>query len=556
MHSAEDTARIATQHVRVGRLQEARKCLEQSLGAYGKRADWLSLLGRICRRQSDFAAAIEYTQQSIAASSDSAIEYARLAEVYHDAGLISQAQQACEKALELNPQLFEAHVNLMAILSTRGEWLLAEEYGLSALRIAPNSAIVYFNLGMVCSKQGAHERAVEHYRQALLLTPEDADTLCQLGNELSVLGDLDSAASHWKRALKSDPTCVSALEGLAGLAMHPDTGVDADELEANWAELESGKLSSEQQARVEFALGRLHDSQGRYDQAFSYFEKANELSRANFQSQGQMQDPDALAGFVDRICEICTESFFQNGNTAEVDSKLPIFVVGMPRSGTTLVEQIVSSHPEIHGAGELRAISQLVSHCQEQLKQPYPNCLASLNSSLARRFSDRYLEQIFSLAPATKRVVDKMPDNYMHLGLIALCFPGARVIHCRRDLRDVGLSCFIQNFRSVTWATSLQEIGAVAKQYTRLMAHWESVLPSRIYEVCYEQLVADPAIEIPKLVDFCGVEWDDACLRFTKNERPVETASRLQVRLNIYSQSVGRWKNYERHLEPLLVALR
>ena len=240
-----------------------------------------------------------------------------------------------------------------------------------------------------------------------------------------------------------------------------------------------------------------------------------------------------------------------------IDSETPVFVVGLVRSGTTLVEQILASHPQVHGAGERKDIDELATtlHTQMPGTEEYPFCVDKLDSGLARSLAYGFLQRLSRDAGAADRIVDKMPHNYLHLGLISILFPRARIIHCRRDPMDVCASTYFQNFKWMTHAASLDDIAFYHRQYSRLMEHWGQVLPKPMHEVVYEEMVADSEAVSRKLVAACGLDWDERCLTYYRTKRVVQTASKLQVRQPINNRSVGRWTHFQAHLEPLRLAL-
>jgi hypothetical protein len=250
-----------------------------------------------------------------------------------------------------------------------------------------------------------------------------------------------------------------------------------------------------------------------------------------------------------------------------VETDQPVFIVGLPRSGTTLIEQILASHSQVFGAGELPYVAEAFDSLPRVMNRDMSaiECLAQLDRDDARCVAERHLERLREKIPKTishtrvadfpTRIVDKMPDNYLHLGLITAMFPRARIIHCRRDLRDVAVSCWMTQFRQIRWASDLDHIAARFREYQSLVRHWQRVLPAPLLEVDYEETVADLEGVARRLVAGCGLEWQPACLAFHETRRPVRTASVRQVRQPIYTHSVARWKKYERPLASLFARL-
>jgi Sulfotransferase family len=266
---------------------------------------------------------------------------------------------------------------------------------------------------------------------------------------------------------------------------------------------------------------------------------------------------------VDRIMETFSPSIMARLPRARHGSEVPVFIVGMPRSGTTLTEQILAAHPEVFGAGELPALQRVVGLVPAMTGKaaPWPECAARLGQGGVDTLAARYLSEVTRLAPGAARITDKMPQNFLSLGLVALLFPEARVIHCTRDPVDTCLSCYFQGFtQGHGYAFDLATLGAYYRHYRRLMDHWNAVLDipvidMPVMEMRYEAMVADQEAESRRLVDFAGLDWDDACLRFFASDRLAHTASYDQVRRPVYKGSVGRWRRYAAHLGPLLAAL-
>jgi hypothetical protein len=300
-----------------------------------------------------------------------------------------------------------------------------------------------------------------------------------------------------------------------------------------------------------FTLGRVCDRHDAYDEAFAAFALANQLLREDRNAHGTVFDRDKFCDLVtQQIAAVTPPAFVATAGWGD-PSEVPVFVVGMPRSGTSLVEQIAASHKRVFGAGERMEVFGILSALEEGEVDRPP---VKWDRAAVRREATAYVRKLQEIGDGAIRIIDKQPDNILALGQIAVLFPRARVVVCRRDLRDVGLSCHFQYFRDdpLVWTDDLADCGFRARQIERLLDHWRAVLPIPVLEVQYERLVANLETESRRLIDFLGLEWDPACLSFHETDRAVMTASRWQVRQPLYSSSAGRWRHYRRHLGPLL----
>jgi Sulfotransferase family len=315
--------------------------------------------------------------------------------------------------------------------------------------------------------------------------------------------------------------------------------------------LKGGTTAGE--ASLYFTAAELLDRAGRYDEAFSLAAKGNGLYR------GERYDPAAYEHLTYPQIEYFTRERIGSMPKATVRSDKPVFIVGMPRSGTSLVEQILASHPAVHGAGELDFIHHVWVGMLDMLGSnfgQYPKCLDHLTTEQVDGMADVYLAPLVAMKPDAMRITDKMPQNFLHLGLIASLFPGARIIHCMRDPMDTCLSCFMTHFNHPQpFKHDLAQLGHFYRLYEKLMAHWKAVIDLRTLEVSYEEVVANPKEQSRRMVEFLGLPWDDRCLAFHQTKRPCATASVMQVRRPVYNSSVGRWRHYEKHLGRLQTAL-
>ena len=305
---------------------------------------------------------------------------------------------------------------------------------------------------------------------------------------------------------------------------------------------------------LHFALGYSLNARGEYAEAAEHLDRANALQLSEWRKRGQEYDPKEHELLVTRMIAVCTPDFFERVRGFGLESEIPVFVVGLPRSGTTLTEQILASHSQVFGAGEINLVRDTLAGSGGR-GADFIEGFRRLDRETARRLASRHLERLCTLSPQALRIVDKMPDNYLYLGLLASLFPRAKLIHCRRDLRDVAVSCWMTNFEQIRWANDQRHIASRFHEYQRMMEHWRKVLPVPLLEVDYEETVADLEGVARRLVAWCGVEWEPACLDFHQTKRPVSTASTVQVRQPVFRTSVGRWKHYEQSLSTLLSAL-
>ena len=422
------------------------------------------------------------------------------------------------------------------------------------LALQPSHADAWLNLGAAYRRLDRIEDAAACARRVLDLRPEDSRALNNLANALNAQGRLDEAASCYRRALELRPDDAEALYNLVNQQRlndgSPETEADLALLSRQAAALD--RFPAEGQSAILFAIGKMFDARGEADAAFKSLVRANALHRSALKF-----DIGASERLAAAIARRFDAALFERLAGAGSPSDQPVFIVGMPRSGTTLVEQIVSSHPMVHGAGEIGLLPTLVSRMRSPQGTGFPVSAASLSSADLQGLAQAYLGPIQTLGHGAARITDKTIGNFELLGLIHLCLPNARIIHCRRDARDVCVSCFSTRFTGGhSYAYDLQELGRYWRLYDGLMAHWRAVLPpGRILEVDYESLVEDPEASAQRLVSHLGLPWDDACLRFYESPRNVATASFAQVRRPIYKESVGRWRRYAEHLGPLIEAL-
>ena len=509
-------------------------------------------LGMALKNQGTLEEAVACHKRALALAPDCAAAHNNLGIALAELGKSDEAIACYQQALRLQPDYVEAHNNLGIALVEREAFDEGIASYRQALRLKPDFAQAYNNLGAAFKDPAQFDEAIDCYRQALQLQPDYAEAHANLGIALRDQGNLEAATTCFHEALRFQPDLGLAWWYLGQLVDF--SSADIGRLQTLLASSQRGRRNqSDLHRTLAVWLERRQD----YQAAFSHFRQANDLMKQELRQTRRDFDPELLRALIDRQIATFDEAFFQQRRPAGSTTEVPIFVVGMPRSGTTLVEQILSSHSGVVGAGELPFVGQLVNFVARTGASlgGYPGCLPALELANLQELANRYLARLEPIDGSAVRVIDKMPGNLLHLGFIALLFPQARVIHCCRDPLDVCLSCYFQNLSRITCSWSLEDLGFCHREYERMMAHWRQVLPMRMIEVRYEDLVRRQETVSRELVAFCGLEWEERCAAFYQNTRPVHTASALQVRQPIYSTSIGRWRHYEAYLEPLRQAL-
>jgi len=470
-------------------------------------------------------------------------------------GQTNDALPWLKRAVELEPADSTFQEFLAELYMERDEFAEAVPYWERALELSKQErAGTHLSLGWALQEDGRRAEAGEHFRTALRLQPDFAGAQLNIGGLLEEEGELVGAEAAFREALRLQPKFALPHARLATLLRGKLTDADFTALEERLADSELGK---ELRARLSFALAHVLDARGEHARAADALREANAITVE--QKKGSREyTPADHERFVDGLLRVFNSELLTRAAGHGSPSRLPVFVLGLPRSGTTLIEQVLASHSQVHGAGELRLGRQSFESISGVIGKEGPplECVPLLDQGSIVRLAEKHLDKWKELAPGPfPRITDKMPDNYMYMGFLSMLFPNATFIHCRRDLRDVAVSCWMTDFRSIVWANTIDHISSRFKQYHRLMEHWRSVLPVPIHEVDYEETVDDLEAVARRLVAACGLEWEPACLEFHRNERPIRTASVTQVRQPVYKKSVARWKNYEPALGELFAEL-
>jgi tetratricopeptide (TPR) repeat protein len=475
-----------------------------------------------------------------------------LALALKDLDRLDEAAELLRRALSIEARSEKIHVHYASVLLDHKQVDEAAAAAERAVALNPGSHDAINLLGRVAFERGALEGALTHYRRALQLKPDLADAHNNMGNVLKELGHLADARTAFLRAVELDPTLSGVYVNLADSTTFLADDPHLAAMQALAAQPDG--LSAADRMHLDFALAKAFADLREYRRSFEHLVRGNAGKRATIN-----YDEAAAMALFDRIEATFTSELIAAKSRSGDPSDVPIFVLGMPRSGTTLVEQILASHARVHGAGELKTFNEVVDTVRgpDGAVLPFPEFVGALDAAPIRTIGARYLAQIRKLAPFSPHITDKMPSNYYFAGLIHLALPNARIIHTVRDPVDTCISCFSKLFTAEQNHTyDLAELGRYYRRYQQLMAHWHRVLPAgRILDVRYEDVVADLEGEARRIIAHCGLEWDPSCLAFHATERPVRTASATQVRKPIYRSAIGRWRVYEEFLGPLLAEL-
>jgi tetratricopeptide (TPR) repeat protein len=534
----------------LGRVEQAITHFEKALAINPRHAEASINLGTALAVLGRNEEAIPRFEAAIAIKPNSVEAHKSLAKVLDEIERYRDAAEHYEKVLALWPHDAEARTGLGDVLYRLDRSDEAIEQYEKVLATAPTFSKALNSLGNALHLLGRSEEGVAYFRRALAIDSSDVRTNRDLGSTLIALGRFDEARAFLEKAIALSPHkagCYEVLVRCRRITAEDHHFAALRNLAANPA-----SLSEPEQIDLHFALGNAFADVGEHQQSFDHILAANALKRR----QIKFDEGKWLEQF-ERIRNVFTARLLRDKAGVGDPSDLPVFVFGMPRSGTTLIEQILASHPKVFGGGELREMANQVARIRGPEGPSYPDFVPTMSADELRRLGASYIEVLRGKAVQAARITDKMPGNFAFAGLVHLALPNARIIHARRDLRDVAFSCFSLNFEiGHQFTYDLAELGRHCCAYEQLMQHWRTVLPEgAILEVRYEELVADLERQARRIVTHCGLEWDDACLSFYETERSVRTASAAQVRRPIYQSSIGRWRPHEARLQPLLKEL-
>jgi tetratricopeptide (TPR) repeat protein len=499
--------------------------------------------------QRDFASAIDLYQQLLAAHPNHTVALNNMGSALLDLGRFMEAEQHYRRALSIDPAFVDAHVNLGVVLRKRGYLAESEASLRRAIKLKPSELDAHCGLGLTLLSGGRIHEAKGRLRKVLKSMPRNLVALHGMGEIALTEGRWQDAEKLFDRVLELEADNASALAAKAGARKM--TRADAPWLEAAERLAASG-VSPPQEAALRYAIGKYFDDVGDFERAFPSFKRANEILK----TAAEPYDRKARARAAQDLMQAHTREALTRASVGGSDSMTPVFVVGMPRSGTSLVEQIIASHPQARGAGELEFWPEVTREYESQILEGFldERTRGALAESYLCKLEERAGSRSKDGLSSVLRIVDKAPFNSDYLGVIHSVFPKAHIIYMRRDPIDTCLSCYFQGFPiSLNYTLDLADLAHYYKEHRRIIDHWFNVFPpGRILEVPYEALVADLEVWTRKVVGFIGLEWSPQCLNFDQTQRVVATASYRQVREKIYSTSVARWRNYEKFIGPLL----
>jgi tetratricopeptide (TPR) repeat protein len=534
----------------LGRHEQAPRHYENALAINPGYAEARNNLGNALQALGRSEAAIAQYEKALAIRPNYAETYNNLGNATAALERHEEAIGYYEKALALKPRYAEAHLSLGKALGALGRHEEAIANFEQALAIDPNNAEAHNLLGNLLFMLGRVEDAIMRCEAALVIQPKHVGAHNHLGIALQALGRKEEAIQAFERAIALAPRRTSGYLNLANsrrfTAEDPHFAAMLDLAQ------DVAALDVKSRINLHFTLAKVFDDIGDHRESARHLLAGNSLKR-----QQTTYDETKVLKRFQRIREVFTRELMRDKAGLGEPSPVPVFIIGMPRSGTSLVEQILASHAKVFGAGELREMGKLAASVSGPNGSQFPEAVSAIAGEQLRQLGESYVQAIRSKAPDAHRITDKMPANFFQAGLIHLALPNARIIHTRRDPRDTALSCFSMLFTGAQDHTyDLTELGRYCRAYRTLMAHWRNVLPEGVMlEVDYEEVVGNLEVQTRRILAHCGLEWDDACLAFHRTDRPVLTASVTQVRQPIYGSSVGRWQAYEDLLQPFVKAL-
>ncbi|HKI75466.1 MAG TPA: sulfotransferase [Pseudomonadales bacterium] len=467
-------------------------------------------------------------------------------------GVLEDAEFLLESAVEFDPTNIQARIDYIGALRKRQKFEKSLHEAKRLLDTFPDNLQFKSIYAIECMQAGDYDTALAHFDEILETLPEDPVTLTSRGHALKTLGKFDAAVESYRLAFKYHPLHGESRYSLANLKTYQFTQA---EIEGMHAQEDNSDLSHMDRVYLFFALGKAYEDKDDFDRAFSYYEQGNRLKKVQSRYNASQMTAELQAQR-----EICTAQLIADKQGMGCDAPDPIFVVGLPRAGSTLIEQILASHSQVDGTLELPNILSLSNRLRrwprEDAESGYPEVLADLDATELAKFGQEYIDDTRIHRQGAPRFIDKMPNNFRHIGLIKLILPNAKIIDARRHPMACCFSGYKQLFaEGQEFTYSLEDVGQYYKDYVQLMDHWNRILPGEVLLVQYEDVVSDLETQVRRMLDYLGLPFEESCLRYWETERSIRTPSSEQVRQPVYQSGVDQWKHFEPHLGPLKAAL-
>ena len=538
----------AVRHLRNGRRVDALLVYDEVAKRAGDSVAVHVGLGHLCSELGNRRQAVTHYRTAVDHEPDNAHYLGHLGIALQQMGQAEEAFEILTRAMAGNAEIPSVLHGLGIIFMDRADYAQARNYLEKAQQMTPGDGNIRTNLATVLARVNEHELALKHAEKGLKLNPTNRNAHYAVGRVLTELGRGDEAIRHFEKTIRQHKTFGGAYDLLA--RMKKFTASDRPFIDKTEKVLQQG-MPAKERACVHFALGKMYDDCGEWEKAFEHFGQANLLQKKDYDMKRARQH-------FKQMKKIFNAQSLQEYQVLGHASEQAVFIVGMPRSGTTLMEHMIASHPKATGAGELPEIpriSRLISP-EDGRRYSAATARSMLTDENITNYAESYLGVLQQGANGADRIVDKLPGNVFYLGLISILFPNATIIHATRHPLDTCLSCYFQNFTNVRWANDLAVIADIYDLYREVIAYWQSVLPKgKIVDVHYEQLIEEPEVHGRQMLEACGLDWDRENLEFYKKDKVVRTASLWQVRQPIYQSSKKRWKNYAAHIGQLADAL-
>lgn len=516
--------------------------------------DPLNNLGVLYLQQQEFKQALECLHRAITLVPSFTDAHCNMGLVLIGLDQCEEALVYFEKALKLTPDYAEAYYGMAKMYLHQYDFLESEKYAHKAIAINPQQVEFYQLLAEIYQEQGKNAESLIYLDHAISIDPSVSSLYISKGNVFMEIGEISKAEDQFLKITDNPDINVRTLAYYCLTQLYQSEVNHSHIKSLLWMADHIQDISPPKQAYVYFALGKCHDDLGEHKKAFTYFQKGCDLKRQRITYHMTEQ-----AHLTHKITNIFTEEKIEYLRTFAHASTLPIFIIGMPRSGTTLVEQIIASHPDVYGAGELAHLNNIIQWPMDldNIKLHYPENILHLSSDDYRMMTEKYLSYLMHISSDKIRITDKMPNNFIALGLIHALFPNAKIIHVKRNPIDTCLSCYTKLFsKGHYYSYDLEELGKYYLYYEMIMNHWRRILPSHAWlDIHYEDITCHLEEKAKQLIAYCDLTWDPTCLTFYQSKRNIRTASFMQVRQPVYKSSVNRWRHFENELKPLIKIL-